>query len=78
MKMISVKSSNIQQIGWEERRVSLNQKPKAILRIAFNTGMVYDYHDVPKEVYESFLKAESIGKYFWANIKDKYNYERVK
>lgn len=79
MQLISVKSSNIKQIGYDENyRVSLNKKPIKVLRIYFTSGFIYDYYDVSKEIYESFLKAESIGKYFWEHIKDKYNYEKVK
>lgn len=77
MNLISVKSSNISQIGWEEKSLALNQKPIPTLRIVFNTGMIYDYYNVSKEIYEAMLKAESIGKYFWANIKDKYDFEKV-
>lgn len=79
MQMISVKSSNIQQIGFEEKsKISLSQKPFSRLRIMFSNGLIYDYYNVSKEVYNSFLKAESIGKYFHANIKEKYNYEKIK
>lgn len=30
---------------------------------------IYQYHDVPKEVYDGFLAADSKGSYFHNNIK---------
>ena len=78
MELKKVESSNISQIGYNEfNQITLN-KIVSTLRIVFNSGNIYDYYDVPKEVYENFLNAKSIGKYFWANIKDKYDFEKVK
>ena len=78
MNLINVQSSNISKIGFEKnKRTSLHSKPINVLRIVFNTGMMYDYYNVEEKVFNEFLKAKSIGKYFWANIKDKYSYEKV-
>jgi hypothetical protein len=41
------------------------------------TGLRYDYFDVPREEYESFLEASSRGAYFSANIRDRYKTERI-
>ena len=48
-----------------------------LLKLKFAKGGWYEYNDVPKEVYQDLLNSESIGKYFLANIKDKYKTERV-
>ena len=46
------------------------------LRVTFTKGGIYSYADVPKDVWESFVSAESAGKFFLANIKGKYDDER--
>lgn len=77
MELIKVKSSNIEQIGFEENvSISLNQAPINILKIVFTSGFTYDYYNVPKEVYEDFLKSDSIGKYFHKFIKNDYVFEK--
>jgi len=78
MELKKVNSSNIEQIGYEENHKITINSTMPTLRIVFSNGSIYDYYNVPKEIYEDFLKAESIGKYFWAKIKDKYEYERIK
>ena len=78
MQFISVKSSTIAQLGFEINRIStLNARPINILRIVFTSGNIFDYYDVEKIVFEEFIKAESVGKFFHANIKDKYQFEKV-
>ena len=79
MDLISVKSSNISQVGYDENyKLTINSRPLAILRVVFTSGFVYDYYNVPKDVYEALINAESIGKYFHANIKNDYEFEKVK
>lgn len=50
---------------------------KKLLTLTFGRGGKYNYEEVPKEVYDALLGAESIGKYFLANIKNKYATEKV-
>jgi hypothetical protein len=47
------------------------------LEIAFNNGNVYQYFDVPEAVYDELMRAESIGKFLNANIKDNYRCVRL-
>lgn len=47
-----------------------------LLKLKFIKGGWYGYLDVPKEVVEALLSADSIGKYFLANIKNKYETEK--
>ena len=78
MQLISVRSSTIIQIGLlENTKMSLGSQSINILRIVFTSGNIFDYYGVDKLVFEEFVKAESIGKFFHANIKDKYQYEKV-
>ncbi len=78
MKLISVQSSNIAQIGFEENTtLSLSSKSINILRIVFMNESIFDYHGVEKVIFEAFIKAPSVGKFFHANIKNKYEFEKV-
>ena len=47
------------------------------LYIEFNNGGVYSYAQVPKTVFQDLIIAESAGKYFTANIRNKYETTRV-
>ncbi len=50
---------------------------KQTLYLRFRTGEVYRYFEFPAEDYQNFLNAESRGKYFLANIRDQFRYERL-
>ena len=50
---------------------------KQILYLRFRTGDVYRYFEFPGEQYREFLNAESRGKYFLANIRTRFHYERM-
>ena len=69
MKRQAVESSNIASIGYDEK----NQ----ILEIEFNHGGVYLYMDVPLDIYETLMDADSHGKYFSANIRNDYEYVKL-
>ena len=47
-----------------------------ILRIIYVSGAVYDYLDVPQEVFDEFRAAFSKGTYLNKIIKPKYRYEK--
>ncbi|MEK6880098.1 MAG: KTSC domain-containing protein [Nanoarchaeota archaeon] len=70
MKFIKVESSNLEKIGYDI--------DKKVLAVQFDSGRVYNYSNVPQEVVLNLLFAESIGKYFNANIREKYTFEEVK
>jgi hypothetical protein len=48
-----------------------------VLEIQFESGRIYQYFNVPEDVYDEMLKAESKGKYFNANIRGKYTYQEI-
>lgn len=56
-----VSSSQIEAIGYDEASKTLAVK--------FKKGAVYQYQNVPAELYKQFSKAESLGKFFGATIK---------
>ncbi|MBI3241559.1 MAG: KTSC domain-containing protein [Chloroflexi bacterium] len=53
MELVTVDSSMIHAVGYDQQ--------KRILEIIFNSGGTYQYFDVPPDVYEGLLKAESKG-----------------
>jgi hypothetical protein len=55
-------SSAILAIGYDDNT----------LRIVFNSGRDYLYHDVPQDVFTDLVLAESIGRYFNTYIRDNY------
>jgi hypothetical protein len=50
---------------------------KRILYLRFHSGDVYRYFEFPEEQYSEFLNAESRGRYFLSNIRDRFRYERL-
>lgn len=44
------------------------------LSVRFKKGSTYTYTDVPTDVAEGLVTADSAGKYLNANIKGKYSY----
>jgi hypothetical protein len=47
------------------------------LRIWFLNGRCYDYSDVPLSIAQGLVNATSHGRYFAANIKNRFDYRRV-
>lgn len=64
---VFVESSIIDKVGYDEL--------KKVLRVWLNSGRVYDYFNVPKSKYQSFLKAESKGSYYNHIIKKLFKYQ---
>lgn len=62
--MQPVKSSNIEAVGYDESTKTLT--------IRFKSGSTHSYADVDKLTYERLLSAQSVGKYFHANIRSKF------
>jgi len=70
MERQSVESSNLASIGYDAEN--------EILEIEFNHGGIYQYFDVPENIYEELMNASSHGQYFDRNIKKSvYRYSKV-
>ena len=69
MERQPVKSSVIAALGYDRQT--------QMLEVEFTTGRVYEYFAVPATVFEGFLKAESIGRYFNAHVRDHYRVKEV-
>jgi hypothetical protein len=65
----NVISSNINSIGYDSAT--------RLLEIEFNSGGVYQYLNVPENVYSGLMAASSHGQYFHRNIKSVYSYQKV-
>ena len=65
----NVKSSNIEQIGYNEGLETLYVK--------YKSGKVYAYDKVPKQIYEGLEKAESKGSYMNSQIKNKFSFKTI-
>ena len=68
MDRTHVTSNNIKSIGYEN----------GVLEIAFLSGGIYQYVNVPHSVYHSIMMAPSKGKYFYQNVKDIYECRKIK
>lgn len=66
---MDVESSNLVAVDYDEEF--------ATLRVKFLSGSIYEYDDVPYEVYRELMDAESHGKYFYQNIRTKYHYHKL-
>jgi hypothetical protein len=52
-------------------------KSRALLRLKFRSGLVYDYFGVPGDVHETLLRAPSTGACFNERIRGCFPYRRV-
>lgn len=68
-KWIALGSSNLDEVKYIDKQ--------QILQVRFLSGSVYQYSQVPKEVYQELLAATSHGSYFYWNIRDNYRYKKI-
>ena len=69
MKRTTVESSNLNSVGYDVKN--------HLLEIQFNNGSVYQYFQVPQEVYVGLMTAESHGEYFYAVIRNAFQYRQI-
>ncbi|MDO3377708.1 KTSC domain-containing protein [Geoalkalibacter halelectricus] len=69
MEMIGVDSSNVEAVGYDE--------DSSTLQVEFKGGALYQYFDVPENVFIELRDADSVGKYLNAKIKGVYRYTKV-
>ena len=65
-----VESSNILSIGY-----STDEK---VMEVEFLNCRVYQYFEVPEQLYLGIMQAESKGGYLHQRIKGKFNYKKVR
>lgn len=69
---VGVESSNIAEIRHDPEN--------NLLQIRFLSEAVYEYENVPEDMYEEMLMAPSKGKWFWRNMRefpDDFPYTRI-
>jgi hypothetical protein len=66
---MDVESTAIREIDYDAER--------AKLLVRFASGEQYVYVGVPGEVHRSFVDAESKGRFFQAEIRDRYPFNRL-
>ena len=52
--------------------------PHKILRVIFLSGAIYDYLNVPEDVYEEMEKAFSKGEFLNTHIKNHFTFKKIK
>lgn len=65
--MESVDSSALSEVGYDYSHEML------AIRFRENNEHIYVYYDVPSEVYEDFISAYSLGRYYNSYIKGQYS-----
>jgi len=69
IEMHEVESSNIAAVGYDSETETL--------QIRFHSGKTYQFYGVPDNLFEGLLTAESVGKYFAANVRGQYEYKKL-
>lgn len=70
MERMEVESNYITSIWYDEH--------DSVLEIAFISGHIYEYLEVPVEEFEEIMDADSHGEYFHEYVKDVYKYNKIK
>lgn len=65
-----VSSTNIRSIGYDSQ--------SAALEVEFTSGDVYQYFNVPENLYRQFLNASSHGTFLNEHIRYNYRYRKVR
>ena len=68
MELVPVESSMISAVAYDDAARDL--------LVIFNTGQTYVYGNVPREVYDNLLKADSKGSYMKDFVIDMFPYRR--
>lgn len=69
MNRISVSSSNIASVGYDESSQTLE--------VEFNSGAIYEYYGVPECIFQELVGASSVGGYFAQRVKNTYGFSRI-
>ncbi len=69
LERIEVSSYEIASIGYDDAQ----QK----LQIEFHNLTIFDYFEVPRDVFEQFVCADNIENYFQAHIENYFEVDRV-
>jgi hypothetical protein len=68
--MAYVQSSALEEVSYDEREHTLC----ATFR---ETGRTYLYQEVPRELYDGLIFADSLGRYFNSHIRDHFPFREI-
>lgn len=77
LKIFKMEESFIKLEGSQIKGYKYNPRTD-ILKLKFSNESIYSYHPVKREMFNSFLEAESKGSYFYKNIKNNSSIVTVK
>ena len=63
-----IQSSNIKKTEYDTETKNL--------LVTFNNGAIYEYHEVPHQLYTQFRMSESQGKFFSGKIAKAFKYKK--
>lgn len=69
MQRTPVSSSNLASVGYD--------RTSQTLEIEFKNRSIYEYYDVPEDVYNELMQAASHGSYFNDCIRGAFSYRKV-
>lgn len=70
MKRVAVSSRSLRELGYDPDTQALE--------VQFHNGSLYRYEQVPPEVVQALLQADSLGRYFNQVFKARdYPYQRI-
>ena len=58
-------------------RVSYDEEAHTLLATFRETHRTYVYEEVPQEIYDGLIFADSLGRYFNAHIRDHFSFHEV-
>ena len=64
MRLDTVESTMLHAVGYDP--------DLRVLEVIFNSGGIYLYRDVPPDVYDAMMKADSKGEYFLEVVRNRY------
>ncbi len=70
MELQQVESNTLQAVGYDESR--------QILEVLLKCGKTYHYLEVPKQIYEQLLNADSKSGYMENSVIDSYRQRQVR
>ncbi len=68
--LVEINSSNLKSAAYNTEN--------SVLTVVFNNGSIYEYENVPWELFTKFRMNESQGKFLNQKIKGLYSYTKVK
>lgn len=69
MQRYTVASSNLASVGYDSATQTLE--------IEFLSGWVYQYYNVPENLYDQLMRAGSKGRFLHQYIRNAYPYSRI-